>query len=87
MDHDANVNLKSFTGCNALHYASYLQSKYTVDVMRILVNHGSTINEKDNQGSTLLHLAGNGNTKWTEPIVKFLLEQGAVESFNDYDVI
>ena len=59
------------------------QSKYTVDVMKILIEHGSNVNEEDVHGLTPLFWADNANTEWTWSIVKFLREQGAVESEKD----
>ena len=47
LDNGANVDFKYKDGLIALHHAAGNQSKYTVDVMKILVKHKSKVNDKN----------------------------------------
>ncbi|EED24113.1 proteasome regulatory particle subunit (Nas6), putative [Talaromyces stipitatus ATCC 10500] len=67
---DADVNMKSVSGQNALHFAA---SKANLSTVKTLVAHKCSARVKDKRGQLALHRAAAvGST----PILKILLEEG-----------
>ena len=77
MDHGANVYLKNEEGRIALPFVAFKQSKYTTDIMKILVERGSHVDATGNKGNPPLHYAVRQDTEWTASIVQCLLHHGA----------
>jgi len=59
------VNRRGEFGRIALHQARRNQSKYTVDVMKILIKHESHVDETDQWGMTTLGGAVGGDAENT----------------------
>jgi 26S proteasome non-ATPase regulatory subunit 10 len=67
---DADVNIKSVSGQNALHFAA---SKANLSTVKTLVAHKCSARVKDRRGQLALHRAAAvGST----PILKILLDEG-----------
>ncbi|EDN06908.1 ankyrin repeat protein [Histoplasma capsulatum] len=67
---DADVNMQSVNGQNALHFAS---SKVNVSTVRLLLAHNCSARLKDNRGQLALHRAA---AVGSVPIIKMLLQEG-----------
>ncbi|EEQ90313.2 26S proteasome non-ATPase regulatory subunit 10 [Blastomyces dermatitidis ER-3] len=67
---DADVNIKSASGQNALHFAT---SKVNVSTVRLLLTHKCSARVKDNRGQLALHRAA---AVGSVPIINMLLQEG-----------
>lgn len=71
LDHNANIDLRDFSGNTALNIAA---SEGDISTMRILIEHGANKENRDNYGMTPFLNAAN---KDHHEAVKFLAEMGA----------
>ncbi|EGC42935.1 ankyrin repeat protein [Histoplasma capsulatum var. duboisii H88] len=67
---DADVNMQSVNGQNALHFAT---SKANVSTVRLLLAHNCSARLKDNRGQLALHRAA---AVGSVPIINMLLQEG-----------
>ncbi|KAG5294742.1 ankyrin repeat protein [Histoplasma ohiense] len=67
---DADINMQSVNGQNALHFAT---SKVNVSTVRLLLAHNCSARLKDNRGQLALHRAA---AVGSVPIINMLLQEG-----------
>jgi len=76
---EADVNIKSFTGQTALHFAT---SKNNLDVVRTLLANNASARVKDKRGQLALHRAA---AIGSVPIVQLLLQNKSPLNATDMD--